>query len=161
MNSRARRRWKQQNVGKQNLYLWSGFTKVGISSTICAIKKCISFMSASKSLMNVRHKMEFYGENALVNIAFIWHNILVKWMSVSIQKYKMLFVLTLHDFFTLNKPNFLNFSRNNLRHFHCILYISASHQNINKLMMMMMINLTFMDNHATCFVCNLASLFLL
>jgi hypothetical protein len=57
-----------------------GFTKVGISSTSCAVKKkkSISFKSVSKSLMNVRHKMGFDGENVLVNIAFIWHNILVK-----------------------------------------------------------------------------------
>lgn len=65
-------------MGKQNWHLLSGFTKVGISSASCAGGGDISFKSASKSLMNVRHKMGFGSENVLVNIAFIWHNILVK-----------------------------------------------------------------------------------
>ena len=66
--------------------------KMGSLSLNCAYKKvwCHMLKNVSKSLNKVRFQMWMDGENKSLNAEWLWNNILVKLMSISIEKYKII-----------------------------------------------------------------------
>ena len=80
----------------------------------------------SKAL-HALHDMQFYGDKGSFNIELMWNNTLVKWKSISIQNYKIIFSgWPFDDFCHLLHPNYLIF----IKEFHCgfpLLYIWSQH----------------------------------
>ena len=61
---------------------------------LCSKESCCVFKNVSKSLMKVRHNMWLEDENESFNVEFIWNNNVIKWLSVSVENYKIMFMVS-------------------------------------------------------------------
>jgi hypothetical protein len=74
----------------------------------------------AKSPKQIRLEMWFNGENELFEVQFIWDNVLVKVMTISVQNCKIMpsSDLPFAEIFLFNKPNLFNFYRNVVQFHH-------------------------------------------
>jgi hypothetical protein len=59
VNSYARKRWRQQNIGRWNWYLWNCSRKNWLLSASCTYRKMYCVQACAKILKTVRLKMWF------------------------------------------------------------------------------------------------------
>jgi len=97
----------------------------GCFSTSWSCKESLIFKNVSKSLKKARLELWCDGESEAFNVKYTWNSILAKEYKFLIQNYKRIIFsgLPVQDIFPHNKRNFLDFSRNILGNFHCILVL--------------------------------------